>query len=163
MRLHQARLQQMTQDTKILSTLVDQLDKISDFEEEAKFNPILENLTSQYSTVSLQLINSKYNGMDEQSILNLIYCVDNLCDKIDTKVNQTNKIEKTEIQNHIAKANKLTRTQQDEIIASSIRAFLISLIIGKYISLNSIIKPLSIMAILMMLSRKAALREITTK
>jgi signal transduction histidine kinase len=46
MRLHQARLQQMTQDTKILSTLVDQLDKISDFEEEAKFNPILENLTS---------------------------------------------------------------------------------------------------------------------
>jgi hypothetical protein len=48
----------MTQDTKILNTLVDQLDKISDFEEEAKFKPMFENLSSQYSSVSLQLINS---------------------------------------------------------------------------------------------------------
>ena len=105
--LHQARLQQMIQDAKTLTTLVDQLNKTSDFEEEAKFNPILENLTSQYSTVSLQLINSKYNGMDEQSILNLIYSADNLRDKIDTIVNERINIENNEIQNQIAKSKRV--------------------------------------------------------
>ena len=141
--LHQARLQQMIQDAKTLTTLVDQLNKTSDFEEEARFNPVLDTLTSQYSTVSLQLINSKYNGVDEQSILNLIYSADNLRDKIDTIVNERINIENTEIQNQIAKASESIRIQQQEIIASSIGAFLMSLIIGRYISLNSIIKPLS--------------------
>jgi nitrate/nitrite-specific signal transduction histidine kinase len=81
--------------------------------------------------------------VDEQSILNLIYSADNLRDKIDTIVNERINIVNNEIQNQIAKASESIRIQQQEIIASSIGAFLMSLIIGRYISLNSIIKPLS--------------------
>jgi UPF0716 family protein affecting phage T7 exclusion len=141
--LHQQRLQQMTQDTKMLASLVDQLDKISpDSKEKAESDPSLKHLTAEYSTVSLQLINSKYNGMNEQSILNLISSGDNLRTKIDMVINKRINIENTEIQNEIAKANESISTQQEEIIISSIAACAASIAIGRHISLNSIIKPL---------------------
>jgi nitrogen fixation/metabolism regulation signal transduction histidine kinase len=142
--MHQERLQQMIHDSKMLTTLVDQLDKISvaNPKEKAEISPI-RNLTSEYSTVSLQLINSKYNGIDEQSILNLISSADNLRSKIDMIINERINLEDTEIQNEIAKANEYILTQQEEIIIASIAAFTASVVIGRHISLNSIIKPLS--------------------
>ena len=98
-------------------------------------------MTTQYSAVS-QLINSKYSGLNEKSILNLISSADNLRDKIDTIINQRIRIENTEIKKENAKASESIRIQQQEILFSSIGAFLMSLIIGRHISLNSIIKPL---------------------
>jgi signal transduction histidine kinase len=144
--LHQDRLQQMIHDSKVLTALVDQLDKIlaANPKEKAEISPILRNRTSEYSTVSLQLINSKYNGMDEQSILNLISSADNLRSKIDMMIiNERINLEDTEIQNEIARANESILTQQEEIIIASIAAFTASVVIGRHISLNSIIKPLS--------------------
>jgi signal transduction histidine kinase len=140
--LHQERLHQIVQDNKTLTLLVDQLNKASDFQEETESDSALNDLTSQYSTVSLQLINSKYSGMDEKSILNLISSEDNLRYKIDTIINQRIGIENTEIKKENAKASESIRIQQQEILFSSIGAFLMSLIIGRHISLNSIIKPL---------------------
>jgi signal transduction histidine kinase len=141
--LHQEKLQQIIQDSKTLTSLVDQLEKTSDLKEEAKSDSGLNDLTSRYSTVSLQLINSKYNGIDEKSILNLISSIDNLRGKIDAKINERIRIENTEIKNENAKASNSIRIQQEEILFSSIGAFLMSLIIGRHISLNSIIKPLT--------------------
>jgi signal transduction histidine kinase len=141
--LHQERLQQIMQDNKTLTLLVDQLDKTSDPKEKAESDSALNDLTSQYSTISLQLINSKYSGMDEKSILNLISSAGNLRDKIDTIINERIRIENTEIKNENAKASESIRIQQEEILFSSIGVFLMSLIIGRHISLNSIIKPLS--------------------
>jgi signal transduction histidine kinase len=63
-------------------------------------------------------------------------------DKIDTIINQRIRIENTEIKKENAKASESIRIQQQEILFSSIGAFLMSLIIGRHISLNSIIKPL---------------------
>ena len=140
--LHQERLHQITQDNKTLTLLVDQLHNASDLPEEAESDSALNDLTSQYSAVSLQLINSKYSGMDEKSILNLISAADNLRYKIDTIINQRIRIENTEIKKENAKASESIRIQQQEILFSSIGAFLMSLIIGRHISLNSIIKPL---------------------
>jgi signal transduction histidine kinase len=142
--LHQERLQQMMQDSKVLTALVDKLGKIDlDSDGNAESYPILNHLTSEYSTVSLQLINSKYNRMDEQSILNLISSEDNLRNKIDEMINERINMENTEIENEITKANESILTQQQEIIIASIAACVASLVIGRYISLNSIIKPLS--------------------
>jgi signal transduction histidine kinase len=137
--LHQERVQQL-----MLARLVDQLGKIvvADPKEKTESNPVLKHLTSEYSTVSLQLINSKYNGMNEQSILSLISSADNLRDKIDIVINKRINMENTEIQNEIAKANESIRIQQAEIIIASIASCVASLVIGRHISLNSIIKPL---------------------
>jgi signal transduction histidine kinase len=140
--LHQERLHQIMQDNKTLTLLVDQLHNASDLHEEAESDSALNDLTTQYSAVSLQLINSKYSGLDEKSILNLISSADNLRDKIDTIINQRIRIENTEIKKENAKASESIRIQQQEILFSSIGAFLMSLIIGRHISLNSIIKPL---------------------
>jgi signal transduction histidine kinase len=141
--LHKERLQQIMQDNKTLTLLVDQLDKASDLNEEDESDSALNYLTSQYSAVSLQLINSKYSGMDEKSILNLISSADTLRDKIDTIINERIRIENTEIKNQNAKASESIRIQQEEILFSSIGVVLMSLVIGRHISLNSIIKPLS--------------------
>ena len=141
-KLHQERLHQIVQDNNTLTLLVDQLNKASDFQEETESDSALNDLTSQYSSVSLQLINSKYSGMDDKSILNLISSADNLRYKIDTIINQRIGIENTEIKKENAKASESIRIQQQEILFSSIGAFLMSLIIGRHISLNSIIKPL---------------------
>jgi signal transduction histidine kinase len=142
--LHQQRLQQLIQDSNIMARLVDQLDKMvaADPNEKTESDPVLKHLTSEYSTVSLQLINSKYNGMNEQSILSLISSADNLRDKIDIVINKRINMENTEIQNEIAKANESIHTQQAEIIIASIASCVASLVIGRHISLNSIIKPL---------------------
>src|ERR1051325_3303541 len=140
--LHQERLHQIMQDNKTLTLLVDQLHNASDLPEEAESDSALNDLTSQYSAVSLRLINSKYSGMDEKSILNLISSADNMRDKIDTIINQRIRIENTEIKKENAKASESIGIQQQEILFSSIGAFLMSLIIGRHISLNSIIKPL---------------------
>jgi signal transduction histidine kinase len=142
--LHQERVQQLMQDSNMLARLVDQLGKIvvADPKEKTESNPVLKHLTSEYSTVSLQLINSKYNGMNEQSILSLISSADNLRDKIDIVINKRINMENTEIQNEIAKANESIRIQQAEIIIASIASCVASLVIGRHISLNSIIKPL---------------------
>jgi phosphoglycerate-specific signal transduction histidine kinase len=107
--LHQERLQQMIYDSKMLTALVNQLDKILSAKpkEKAEISPILRNLTSQYSTVSLQLINSKYNRMDEQSTLNLISSADNLRSKIDNMINERINLEDAEIQNEIAKSKRV--------------------------------------------------------
>ena len=143
--LHQEKLQQIIRDLKSLTSLVDRLGKASDLKEEAESDSALNDLASRYSTVSLQLINSKYNGIDEKSILNLISSADNLRDKIDTIINERIRIENTEIKSENAKASNSIRIQQEEILFSSIGAFLMSLIIGRHISLNSIIKPLTIL------------------
>jgi signal transduction histidine kinase len=140
---HQERLQQIMQDNKTLTLLVDQLDKTSDLKEEDESDSALNDLTSQYSIVSLQLINSKYSGMDEKSIINLISSADTLRDKIDTIIDERIRIENTEIKNQNAKASESIRIQQEEILFSSIGVVLMSLVIGRHISLNSIIKPLS--------------------
>ena len=142
--LHQERLQQLTEDSRVLTGLVDQLDKIDvgDPKERAKFYPTLRDLTSNYSSVSLQLINSKYDRLDEQSILNLISSTDNLRSKIDTMIDNKISLESAKTQNEIAKANKSLITQQQEIIITSIAACIAALLIGRHISLNSIIKPL---------------------
>src|SRR5919199_1852641 len=60
----------------------------------------------------------------------------------DNIINQRIRIENTEIKKENAKASESIRIQQQEILFSSIGAFLMSLIIGRHISLNSIIKPL---------------------
>jgi signal transduction histidine kinase len=142
--LHQERLQQITQDSNTLTALVDKLYKAApDSKDSAEPYSVLEHLTSEYSTISLQLINSKYNGMDEQSILNLISSADNIRNEIDDIINKRINTQNTKMQNEIAKANDSIYAQQQEIIISSIVAFLMSLIIGRHISLNSIVKPLS--------------------
>ncbi|HEY6883498.1 MAG TPA: HAMP domain-containing sensor histidine kinase [Nitrososphaeraceae archaeon] len=143
--LHQERLQQITQDSNTLTALVDKLYKAApDSKDSAEPDySMLKHLTSEYSTISLQLINSKYNGMNEQSILNLISSADNIRNEIGDIINKRINTQNTQIQNEIAKANDSIHAQQQEIIISSIVAFLMSLIIGRYISLNSIVKPLS--------------------
>jgi signal transduction histidine kinase len=140
--LHQEKLQQMMHDIKMLTTQVDQLNRIAQDSSEVESNSILKQLTSEYSAVSLQLINSKFNGMSDQSILNLISSADSLRNKIDKMINERSDIENTATQNEIAKANELVITQQEEIIIASIAAFVAALAIGRHISLNSIIKPL---------------------
>jgi phosphoglycerate-specific signal transduction histidine kinase len=82
--LHQERLQQITQDSNTLTALVDKLYKAAP---DSKDSALLKHLTSEYSTISLQLINSKYNGMNEQSILNLISSADNIRNEIDDIIN----------------------------------------------------------------------------
>ena len=142
--LHQERLQQITQDSNMLTALVDNLYKAaSDSKDSAEPYSVLKHLTSEYSTISLLLINSKYNGMNEQSILNLISSADNIRNEIDDIINKRINTQNTQMQNEIAKANNSIHAQQQEIIISSIVAFLMSIIIGRYISLNSIVKPLS--------------------
>ena len=142
--LHQERLQQITQDSNTLTALVDKLYKAApDSKDSAEPYSVLKHLTSEYFTISLQLINSKYNGMNEQSILSLISSADNIRNEIDDIVNKRINTQNTQIQNEIAKANDSIHAQQQEIIISSIVAFLMSLIIGRHISLNSIVKPLS--------------------
>ena len=142
--LHQQRLQQLIQDSNIMARWVDQLDEMvaADHREKTESDPMLKHLTSKYSSVSLQLINSKYNGMNEQSILNLISSADNLRDKIDMVINKRINMENTEIQNEIVKAGNSVHAQQAEIIIASIAACTASIAIGRHISLNSIIKPL---------------------
>jgi signal transduction histidine kinase len=142
--LHQEKLQQIIQDSNMLTALVDKLYKVapgSKVSAEPHYS-VLKHLASEYAAISLQLINSKYNGMDEQSILNLISSSDNIRNEIDDLINKGINIRNTEMQNEIAKANDSIHTQQQEIIISSIIAGMMSLIIGRYISLNSIIKPL---------------------
>ncbi len=104
---------------------------------------LLKYLTLAYSTVSLQLINSKANGIDEQSILNMITSTDDIHGQIDAVSNNLRNVEKAGLQNEIGKANDAIRTQQIELIFSSIGAFMVSLVIGRHISQYSIIKPLS--------------------
>ncbi|PWU79805.1 MAG: hypothetical protein DLM72_15395 [Candidatus Nitrosopolaris wilkensis] len=63
--MHQERLQQTIQDSKTLTTYIDQFGKIA--EPDAEPNEmtsytLLKYLTWAYSTVSLQLINSKASG-----------------------------------------------------------------------------------------------------
>jgi len=104
---------------------------------------LLKYLTLAYSTVSLQLINSKANGIDEQSILNMITSTDDIHGQIDAVSNNLRNVEKAGLQNEIGKANDAIRTQQIELIFSSIGAFMVSLVIGRHIFQYSIIKPLS--------------------
>jgi len=142
--LHQERLQQITQDSNTLTALVDNLYKAApDSKDSAEPYSVLKHLTSEYSTISLQLINSRYNGMNEQSILNLISSADNIRNDIDDIINKRINTQNNQLQSEIAKANDSIHAQQQEIIISSIVAFLMSFVIGRHISLNSIIKPLS--------------------
>jgi len=140
--LHQERLQQMIQDNKTLITYIDQFGKIAQPNEMPSYR-LLKYLTLAYSTVSLQLINSKANGIDEQSILNMITSTDDIHGQIDAVSNNLRNVEKAGLQNEIGKANDAIRTQQIELIFSSIGAFMVSLVIGRHISQYSIIKPLS--------------------
>ena len=140
--LHQERLQQMIQDNKTLTTYLDQFRKFAQPDEMPSYT-LLKYLTLAYSTVSLQLINSKANGMDEQSILNMITSTDDIRSQIDAVSNNMMSVEKAGLQNELGKANDAIRTQQIELIFSSIGAFMVSLVVGRHISQYSIIKPLS--------------------
>jgi signal transduction histidine kinase len=140
--LHQERLEQLIQDNKTLTTSIDHFGK------EAKPNELptyrlLKSLTLAYSTVSLQLINSKANGTHEQSILNMIRSIDHMRSQIDAVSNKIMNVEKAELLKQINKANDAIRTQQIGLIFSSIAAFIVSLVIGRHISQYSIIRPLS--------------------
>jgi methyl-accepting chemotaxis protein len=144
--LHQERLQQMIQDSKTLTTYIEQFGKIA--EPDAEPNEmtsytLLKYLTVAYSTVSLQLINSKASGMDEQSILNMIASTDDIRSQIEAVSNNLRNVENARLQNQIGIADDAIRTQQIELILSSIGAFMVSLVIGRHISKYSIIKPLS--------------------
>ncbi len=123
-------------------TYIDQFGKIAQPNEMPSYR-LLKYLTLAYSTVSLQLINSKANGIDEQSILNMITSTDDIHGQIDAVSNNLRNVEKAGLQNEIGKANDAIRTQQIELIFSSIGAFMVSLVIGRHISQYSIIKPLS--------------------
>jgi signal transduction histidine kinase len=140
--LHQDRLEQMIQDNKTLATSIDHFGKEAEPNELPTYR-LLKYLTLAYSTVSLQLINSKANGMHEQSILNMITSIDHMRGQIDAVSNNIMNVEKAELQNQINKANDAIRIQQIELIFSSIAAFIVSLVIGRHISQYSIIKPLS--------------------
>jgi signal transduction histidine kinase len=140
--LHQERLQQMIQDNKTLTTYLDQFRKFAQPNEMPSYT-LLKYLTLAYSTVSLQLINSKANGMDEQSILNMITSTDDIHSQIDVVSNNLRNVEKAGLQTELGKANDAIRTQQIELIFSSIAAFMVSLVVGRHISQYSIIKPLS--------------------
>ena len=83
--LHQERLQQMIQDNKILTTCIAQFGKIAQPNEMSSYR--LKSLTLGYATASLQLINSKANGIDEQSILNMITSTDDIRSQIDAVSN----------------------------------------------------------------------------
>jgi hypothetical protein len=132
----------MIQDNKTLTTYIDQFGKIAQPTEMPSYR-LLKYLTLAYSTVSLQLINSKANGMDEQAILNMIRSTDNIRSQINAVSNNLRNVEKAGLQMEIGKANDAIRTQQIELIFSSIGAFMVSLVIGRHISQYSIIKPLS--------------------
>ncbi len=84
--LHQERLQQMIQDNKTLTTYIDQFGKIAQPNEMPSYR-LLKYLTLAYSMVSLRLINSKANGFDEQSILNMITSTDDILSQIDAVSN----------------------------------------------------------------------------
>jgi hypothetical protein len=140
--LHQARLNQLMQDSSILNGLMDQLGKRADHKTEAQFYPLLKNLSLAYSAVSLELINSKLNNMNEQSILTLISSVVTAHNKIDVTINKMLNVEKAELQTEIATADEAIRTQQIELIIASIATVIASLLIGRQISQYSIIKPL---------------------
>ncbi|MRN68505.1 MAG: HAMP domain-containing protein [Nitrosopumilales archaeon] len=132
----------MIQDNKTLITYIDQFGKIAQPNEMPSYR-LLKYLTLAYSTVSLQLINSKANGIDEQSILNMITSTDDIHSQIDAVSNNLRNVEKAGLQNELGKANDAIRTQQIELIFGSIGAFMVSLVIGRHISQYSIIKPLS--------------------
>jgi HAMP domain-containing protein len=136
--LHQERLQQMIQDNKTLTTYIDQFGNRTQPNDMPSYR-----LTLAYSTVSLQLINSKANGIDEQSILNMITSTDDICSQIDAVSSNLRNVEKAGLQNELGKANDAIRTQQIELIFSSIGAFMVSLVIGRHISQHSIIRPIS--------------------
>ncbi len=140
--LHQERLEQMIQDNKTLATSIDHFGKEAEPNELPTYR-LLKYLTLAYSMVSLQLINSKTNGMHEQSILNMITSIDHMRSQIDAVSNNIMNVEKAQLRNQINKANDAIHTQQIELIFSSIAAFIVSLVIGRHISQYSIIKPLS--------------------
>ena len=140
--MHQERLQQMIHDNKTLTSYVDQFGKLVQPDEMQSYT-LLKYLTAAYSTVSLQLINSKANGMDEQAILNMIRSTDDIRSQINVVSNNLRNVEKAGLQMEIGKANDAIRTQQIELIFSSIGAFMVSLVVGRHISQYSIIKPLS--------------------
>ncbi|HET7148609.1 MAG TPA: MCP four helix bundle domain-containing protein [Candidatus Nitrosopolaris sp.] len=140
--LHQERLQQMIQDNKSMTMDIDQFGKIAQPSEIPSYK-ILKYLTAAYSRISVQLINSKANGMGEQSILNMIKSTDDIRDQINVVNNNMMNVERAELQTQIGKANDAIRTQQAELVLSSIGAFMLSLVIGRHISQYSIIKPLS--------------------
>ncbi|MDQ6667674.1 MAG: HAMP domain-containing protein [Thermoproteota archaeon] len=140
--LHQERLQQMIQDSKTLTTYIDQFGKIAEPSEMPSYT-LLKYLTLAYSTVSLQLINSKASGMDEQSILNMIASTDDIRSQIEAVSNNLRNVENAGLQNQIGIGDDAIRTQQIELILSSIGAFMVSLVIGRHTSKYSIITPLS--------------------
>jgi signal transduction histidine kinase len=139
--LHQERLQQMINDDKILTTYTDQFGKLIQPDEMQSYK-LLKYLTAAYVTASLQLINSKANGMDEQSILNMIRSTDRMSAQISVIIDNIMNVEKSGLQNQIARADDAIRIQQIELILSSIGVFMLSLFIGRRMS-YSIIKPLS--------------------
>jgi signal transduction histidine kinase len=142
--LHQEKMQQIIQDGKTLTVLVSQLNNIvvDDKKENTETFIVLKYLTSAYSSISLQLISSKDKRLDDQSILNLISTADDIRSEIETTINKRINTENAELHNEITKANGFILIQQEEIIIVSVIACVASLIIGRHISLNSIIKPL---------------------
>jgi signal transduction histidine kinase len=80
--------------------------------------------------------------MNEQSILSLISSIDDTHNEIDVTINKMVNVEKAELQTEVAKADEAIRTQQIELIIASLTTVIASLVIGRQISQNSIIKPL---------------------
>jgi signal transduction histidine kinase len=141
--LHQERLHELLQDNNTLARSVDQFGRmIAEDNKLVGSSTLLKNLTVAYSKVSLQLINSKISGMNDESILNLIVTADNIRNQINLVRNKLISVERDEVQNQIGEANNAIRTQQIEIIIASVAAFITSLVIGRHISQTSIIRPL---------------------
>ena len=139
--LHQERLHQMMQDNKTMNSLVNQLGKSTDPSEKPSYD-LIKSQTSAFSRASFKLINSKLNGMSDQSILILIRSVDDIRSQIDTVSSQILSMKEAALRNQIEKADDAIVTQQVELIIASIVAFTISLLIGRHISQFAIIKPL---------------------
>ena len=86
--------------------LVAQLNNIvvDDKKENTETFTVLKYLTSAYSSISLQLISSKDNRLDDQSILNLISGADDIRSEIETTINKRINTENAELHNEITKA-----------------------------------------------------------
>ncbi|MFZ0894654.1 MAG: hypothetical protein WAZ77_09145 [Candidatus Nitrosopolaris sp.] len=64
----------------------------------------------------------------------MITSTDDIQSQIDVVNNNLRNVEKAGLQTELGKANDAIRTQQIELIFSSIGAFMISLVVGRHIS-----------------------------
>ena len=128
----------MIHDNKTLTSYVDQFGKLVQPDEMPSYTLLKypdSGLFYGFSAVTQS--QSEWHGRTVTST------DDDIRSQIDAVTNNMMSVEKTGLQNQIGRANEAIRTQQIELIFSSIGAFMVSLVVGRHISQYSIIKPLS--------------------